>query len=78
MSKQRKDIPSEDCWNVEALYSDLQAWEDHFQEVRGNDDRPSPEDPRWPEIYAYRGCLGDNAETVKSALKAIISLERQL
>lgn len=72
MQKERKDVAVEDRWNVEALYPNLQAWEKAFNSV--NKDQK----PRWPELAAYRGKLGDSPEKLKDAIKLILSIDQKL
>lgn len=73
MVTERKDVPLEDRWNVEDFYPTFQAWEEAFE--KGNRNGQSP---RWPEIAAYKGKLGEGASTLKTALETIIKIDREL
>ena len=63
MSQERHTIPKEDQWNVNALYLDLDAWEQAFDNCSSQQ-----QSPHWPEIQPYKGKLKESAETVKKAL----------
>lgn len=73
MSKKRDEIASDDKWNVEAMYADLDSWQKAFDEVAG-----LSQQPHWPDICQYRGRLNEGAAVLKEALDAIIGLERSL
>lgn len=77
MAKSRKEIPLEDRWNVDALYSNADSWEREFATLLGKEGPLSPE-TRWPVLAAYKGRLHDGPEAVKATLDAIFSMDRQL
>lgn len=70
--KERKDIPSKDRWNVEALYPDLKAWEKEHKEVSTH------QKPYWPMLNESQGKLGKGPEQLKKILDTTFSLDRKL
>jgi oligoendopeptidase F len=72
MLKERQEVPAADCWNVEDLYPTFAAWEKEFNIVNKD------QQPRWPELAAFRGKLGDSPESLKAALDKSFAIERQL
>lgn len=73
MIKKRADAAKEDCWNVEALYPNTEAWEAALKSIVKKDASPF-----WPELAALKGHLSDSPESIKSALETIFSLSRNL
>ena len=73
MVRTRKEVPQEDRWNVEAIYPNLEAWEEHFQQLVC---QPAP--PYWPDLIAYRGRLGESPELLKEVLDRLFLLDREL
>jgi oligoendopeptidase F len=69
----RNLVPIQDRWNVEALFSDRNAWEQTFEKVAREKQKP-----HWPELDAFRGHLADGPEILKSALDLVFSLDRVL
>jgi oligoendopeptidase F len=72
--KMREEVPLEDRWNVEALYSDQHAWEKafkafvpHLQQI-----------PHWPALQAFQGTLGQGPERVREALDLMMGIDREL
>lgn len=55
----RNEIPVEDTWRLEDIFSDDNAWEKEFQEVLS----------LIPNIKQFQGKLGENAETLYNALQ---------
>lgn len=73
MVKNRSEVAQSDCWNVETLYPNFEAWKKDFETIsRGN------QTPHWPQLVAYKGKLGNSVETLKSALDLLFSLDRSL
>lgn len=73
MLKTRNEVTKNDCWNIEALYPNLETWEKDFDLIC----RPVQQ-PHWPEIAAFRGRLKESPETFKKALETIFSIDRKL
>ena len=73
MVKHRSEMDNDDLWNVQNLYPDFDAWEADYQEFARDG-----QNPRWPEIAYLAGKLGDNPETLKTALQLILGLSRKL
>lgn len=72
MVVERSSVPLEDCWNVEALFSDPAAWQKQFESVCQQDK------PRWPELLAFKGTLGKDPAVLKKLLDLSFSIERNL
>ena len=72
MALDRTKVAKQDQWDVAALYPNLQAWEKEFTK------NVPTTSPRWPELDAYKGKLGESPETLKAALDALFGLSRKL
>jgi len=72
-TKKRQDVAIEDRWNVEALFPSFDDWKKEFGTTKVNG-----EGPTWPELLAFKGKLGENAETLKKALNLSFSTYRNL
>jgi len=72
MTMVRNEVPSEDKWNVEALYSTPLAWDLEFQQLKGEDARP-----RWPTLAVFKGKL-KNPNDAASLLSLYFDLDRKL
>ena len=64
----RQQVPVEETWSLESIYADDQAWEADFEALKGN----------VPNLMAYKGKLGEDAETLFAALSLRDDLSRQL
>lgn len=73
MTKERQEVPQIDRWNVESLYPSFEEWQNDFDKTCREGCRP-----RWPEISAFQGKLGDSAAKLKTALEFILSIDRNL
>lgn len=73
MAKERSEVAKEDCWNVEALYPNLEAWEKEYREAGLNVEKPT-----WPKITQYQGKLAESPQTFKNALEEILNTGRKL
>ncbi len=71
--KNRSEVPSDDRWNVEALYPTFSAWEKAFSEVREQESSP-----HWPSLAAFRGRLNEGASVLKEVLDRSCTLSREL
>lgn len=70
--KLREEIEKEDRWNVEALYADLESWNQDFQQVSASSK------PRFPKIASFKGHLSHDATTFKNAFTEILEVGRHL
>lgn len=73
MVKVRSEVALEDKWNVESLYSSLNQWQKDFKSV-GEIDKT----PHWPQLARYKGKLGKDAKTLKTALEMLFDISRKL
>lgn len=71
--KDRKEVSPKDCWNLEPMYPKFQDWEKDFTAAAKHDSKP-----RWPQLAAFKGKLGESPETLKKALECSLSIERNL
>lgn len=74
MAKKRNEVEKQDQWNVENLFSNLEAWEQAFQGLT----KEKTESKRWPELAKYQGKLGEGAKTLSTLLKKTFNIEREL
>ncbi|HKY99568.1 MAG TPA: oligoendopeptidase F [Rhabdochlamydiaceae bacterium] len=72
VTKERGNVPWEDCWNVEALYHSWEAWEEDLKTWGREECRP-----RWPEIERYKGKLGDPF-VLCALLEVLLQIDRSL
>lgn len=73
MATERSTIPLCDCWNVEALFPDLETWEKNFDKIA------LPTKPRWPEIEELKAGTADgDPEIVKALLDLTFAIDRLL
>lgn len=73
MAKHRAEVANADKWNVESLFKDYLSWSETLKK-----EHPVEKKPRWPELAAYRGRLGEGPETLKKALDLLFSLDRNI
>ncbi|NGX39354.1 MAG: Oligoendopeptidase F, plasmid [Chlamydiae bacterium] len=71
--KERSGVEREDKWDVEALYPSLAEWEKELVEVARPDQRP-----RWPELVAFKGRLGEGTVVFKEFLDKSFAIDRKL
>lgn len=67
MTKKRNEVAHQDCWDVEALYTSLEAWMQDFEASKDL----SP-------LSKYRGTLGEGPAAVQNSLETILKLSRAL
>ena len=72
MTKTRNELKSQDKWNVEALYTDPQAWNAEFEQVKGSEMAP-----RWPQLVSFKGRLSE-PDSVASLVELYMGLDRRL
>jgi len=72
MTRERQEVPSDERWNVEALYPAAAEWKKEFDSTKGNKTQP-----RWPNLKAYEGKLKDPAE-LAAFFDAFFKLDRTL
>lgn len=70
----RDQVAPADCWNVEALYPSLEAWQKDLKAFCPSNGEPPP----WNALSSYQGALGKSAETVLTALSTYFSLAQTL
>jgi len=66
--RQRRDVPREDRWNVEALYADDAAWEADLAIAQ---ELPA-------QIEAYQGRLAESVETLAAAIRVLLDAHRHI
>src|SRR4051812_39874918 len=71
--KKRSEVAALDKWDVERLYSSFEAWEKDFELWA----RPS-KTPRWPELSAFKGRIGEGEGTLALFLKSFFVTDRAL
>ena len=64
----RQQVPVEETWNLETIYSSDEAWESDFQALK----------EKVPALIGFKGRLGESAETLYEALQLRDNLSRQL
>ncbi len=67
MAKPREEVSANDCWNVEALYKNLEMWGQEFEKSQD-----------WSELSKCRATLGQNPEAMKNAIEIILKISRSL
>ncbi len=72
--KVRNEVPSEDRWNVEALYPNQKAWEESFKNFAPN----LQQTPYWPKLQTFQGSLEKGVEKVREALDVMQEIDRRL
>lgn len=72
-TKERKEVPAGDQWNVGALYSSLSEWEKDM-EVWGREQKR----PHWPEFAAFKGKVGESAAQLGLLVKLCCDFNRHL
>ncbi len=73
MAIERVDVALEDRWNVEALYSQEQEWNNDFRRVC-----PEKEGERWPQLAKFKGRLGSGASQLAECLREVSEIDRKL
>ncbi|WP_214739820.1 MULTISPECIES: oligoendopeptidase F [unclassified Exiguobacterium] len=64
----RQQVPVEETWNLETIYSNDEAWESDFQALK----------EKVPALIGFKGKLGESAETLYDALQLRDELSRML
>ncbi|MCM3761902.1 oligoendopeptidase F [Alkalihalobacillus oceani] len=57
--KKREEVALENTWDLEAIFSSDEEWEQAFKEIQG----------QLPQLTAFKQTLGDSAETMYAALE---------
>lgn len=73
MLKERSEVASGDCWNLALLYPSLEEWQKDYEKISAQG-----HPPYWPELAAYKGRLGESAQTLRKALELFFSIDRHL
>lgn len=55
----RTDVPEHEKWNLDKIFSNLEEWEQAFEEIK----------TLVPKVVAYKGKLGESSQTLYDALK---------
>lgn len=71
MVAERSETALEDCWNVEALFSNIAAWQFTFDQANADTK------PRWPQLAELRGQLNE-PELAEAALRLFFATDRLL
>ncbi len=74
MGRNRTEVPEQERWNVEALYSTVESWKKEFENAMGAGEKG----PRWPDLVSFKGKLKESPEGVARFLDAYFELERKL
>jgi oligoendopeptidase F len=72
MPVDRADVPEQDRWNVEALYS-TEDWNKEFQVMC-----PTGTGERWPQLVKFKGKLGSSAQVLAECLQESSDIDRKL
>jgi len=72
MIPERKEVPLNERWNVEALYPVLTDWKKEFDLAKGREAQP-----RWPNLKYFEGKLKDPHE-LAAFFDAYLALDRTL
>lgn len=73
MTVERNQVPVEDRWNVEALYSSFEEWEKDLQAC-GKEGGGL----RWPELARFKGKLNASPQELKALLELSFNISRKL
>lgn len=71
--RDRKDVPVEDRWNVEALYSSWQDWEKDIARLSSK-----KESTHWPEIAALAASWSDSSAQCCQLFDRLFEIDRAL
>lgn len=74
MSVKRQDVKKEDQWNVEALYTDLAAWNRAFSQFIPTSNHAI----FFPKFVPYKGRLTEGAGLLKEVLDLLMQQDREL
>jgi len=71
MVRERSQVGLQDCWNVEAIFPNIDVWQETFDQI-------NPETrPRWPQIADLKGQLNEPT-LVEAVLRLYFANERML
>ena len=74
MIKKRAQLDAKECWNTEALYENIEKWQQSFDTLT-----PSlTEGVLWPEILAFKGLIKEGADQLKKLFELTMSIEQKL
>lgn len=73
MAKLRSEVASEDRWDVESMYPNMESWEKEFSSLF-----PNPNAVKFPAIDKLKGTLGQGADKVKEGLDLVFGIQRRL
>lgn len=72
MSKPRKDVLSQDKWDLNPLYPSLESWKEEF-EIQAPKDSP-----RYPELVSMKGTLNQGPSQLKKFLDVFFKKSEEL
>lgn len=72
--KTREEVPLEDRWNIESLYSSHEAWVQAFQAFASH----SQQSLHWPALQSYQGTFNQGPEKVREAFDLMMAIDREL
>lgn len=73
MTKLRKEVDKNDCWNLESMYKNPEEWEKAFGAFVNLKNQPC-----WPAIQSFKGTLDQSPQKLKEALECMLDIERTL
>ena len=73
MNRTRAEVPKNEKWNVEALYSSVNDWKKELDSVKG---QPGP--VHWPQLKACEGHLKGSPESLARFFNDYFDLDRKL
>lgn len=73
MAKPREETSIDDRWNVEALYPNLESWEQDLKSFVISDQAPY-----WPNLAQFHGTLQQGPERLREALDLFMQTDRKL
>ncbi len=73
MTQERREVPVEDRWNLEAFYPSLEAWEEEMQRWGREGQHP-----KWPEVAKFKGRLAQGPVELRTLLTVCLDFDRHL
>lgn len=70
---ERSALVQEDRWNVEALFSSWDSWEEGFKQWGREGSSP-----HWPEILRFQKSWQESPERLQELIELLLTIERQL
>lgn len=73
MALERNEVAKDDAWNVEALYSNFDAWQRDFQTIMNE-----KQEPNWKVLSSFQGRLGQGPDILKTCIEKMFEFSRHL